>query len=59
MTWDYRENSAYPQPICIVHLLTPPTHSSVVEGTRESLDRLDLDYVDIIFAHCPDVTGSS
>jgi aryl-alcohol dehydrogenase-like predicted oxidoreductase len=32
------------------------TASSIVEGTRTSLDRLGLDYVDIIFAHCPDVT---
>jgi aryl-alcohol dehydrogenase-like predicted oxidoreductase len=28
----------------------------VIEGTRASLDRLGLDYVDIVFAHCPDAT---
>ena len=31
--------------------------SSIIEGTRESLDRLQLDYVDVIFAHRPDPTG--
>jgi len=31
--------------------------SSIIEGTRESLARLRLDYVDIIFAHRPDITG--
>ena len=30
---------------------------SIIEGTRESLDRLQLDYVDVIFAHVPDYTG--
>ncbi|KAI0348242.1 voltage-gated potassium channel beta-2 subunit [Trametopsis cervina] len=28
----------------------------IIEGTRESLDRLQLDYVDVIFAHVPDYT---
>lgn len=28
----------------------------MIEGIRASLDRLGLDYVDIVFAHCPDVT---
>lgn len=30
---------------------------SIIEGTKESLERLQLDYVDIIFAHRPDPTG--
>ncbi|KAH0825956.1 NADP-dependent oxidoreductase domain-containing protein [Lanmaoa asiatica] len=29
----------------------------IVEGTKESLERLGLDYVDVIFAHRPDVSG--
>ncbi|KIP10534.1 hypothetical protein PHLGIDRAFT_85056 [Phlebiopsis gigantea 11061_1 CR5-6] len=28
----------------------------IIEGTKESLDRLQLDYVDVIFAHRPDPT---
>lgn len=32
---------------------------SVIEGTRESLERLQLEYVDVIFAHVPDYTGMS
>ena len=30
---------------------------SIIEGTKESLERLQLDYVDVIFAHRPDSTG--
>lgn len=30
--------------------------SSIIEGTMESLERLGLDYVDVIFAHRPDKT---
>jgi len=30
---------------------------SIIEGTKESLQRLKLDYVDVIFAHRPDPTG--
>ncbi|KAG8219206.1 NADP-dependent oxidoreductase domain-containing protein [Butyriboletus roseoflavus] len=29
---------------------------SIIEGTKESLKRLSLDYVDVIFAHRPDVS---
>lgn len=32
---------------------------SIIEGTKESLQRLQLDYVDVIFAHRPDPTGTS
>ena len=32
---------------------------SIIEGTQESLARLGLDYVDIIFAHRHDHTGTS
>ena len=31
---------------------------SVIEGTQESLKRFQLDYVDIIFAHRADHTGT-
>jgi aryl-alcohol dehydrogenase-like predicted oxidoreductase len=31
--------------------------NSIVEGTRESLDRMGMDYVDVIFAHRYDVTS--
>lgn len=30
---------------------------SIIEGTREALERLRLDYVDVIFAHRHDFTG--
>lgn len=32
---------------------------SIIEGTKECLARLQMDYVDIIFAHRPDPTGES
>ena len=32
---------------------------SIIEGTQESLARLGLDYVDIIFAHRHDHSGTS
>lgn len=32
------------------------TKKSIIEGTKESLERLQLDYVDILFAHRPDPT---
>jgi aryl-alcohol dehydrogenase-like predicted oxidoreductase len=31
---------------------------SIIEGTKECLARLQLDYVDVIFAHRPDRTGA-
>jgi aryl-alcohol dehydrogenase-like predicted oxidoreductase len=30
---------------------------SIIEGTKESLQRLQLEYVDILFAHRPDPSG--
>lgn len=30
---------------------------SIIEGARASLDRLGLEYVDVLFAHRPDATG--
>lgn len=30
---------------------------SIIEGTKESLERLGLAYVDVIFAHRPDASG--
>lgn len=33
--------------------------NSIIEGTKKSLERLQLDYVDVIFAHRPDHTGTS
>lgn len=35
----------------------PQTYNSIIEGTRESLGRLGLSYVDIIFAHRHDHNG--
>ena len=32
-------------------------HESIIEGTQEALKRLQMDYVDVIFAHRPDKTG--
>lgn len=32
---------------------------SIIEGTRESLERMGLDYVDVLFAHRYDNTGVS
>lgn len=39
--------------------LYPRNHSfgSIIEGTQQSLSRLGLDYVDVIFAHRPDYTS--
>lgn len=34
------------------------TVCSIIEGTRESLARLGLEYVDVIFAHRADHTGA-
>jgi hypothetical protein len=30
---------------------------SIIEGTKESLERLQMDYVDILFAHRCDING--
>lgn len=30
---------------------------SIIEGTKESLERLQMDYVDVVFAHRPDPTS--
>ena len=30
---------------------------SIIEGTQASLERLGLDYVDVIFAHRPDYSS--
>ena len=35
-----------------------PTFFSIIEGTKESLVRLGMDYVDVIFAHRHDDHGS-
>ena len=43
--------------ITSIYLILMPESISVIEGTREALARLGLDYVDIIFAHRPDRTG--
>ena len=39
--------------------MTHKTLTSIIEGTKEALERLQLDYVDVIFAHRPDPTGMS
>jgi aryl-alcohol dehydrogenase-like predicted oxidoreductase len=31
-------------------------HKSIIEGTRDSLQRLQIDYVDVVFAHRYDIT---
>ena len=31
--------------------------NSIIEGTKKCLERLQMDYVDVIFAHRPDHTG--
>lgn len=31
---------------------------SIIEGTKEALERLQMDYVDVIFAHRPDPTST-
>ena len=49
-----RGNSKYLIECCLREVLNV---SSIIEGTKESLQRLKLDYVDIIFAHRPDPTG--
>jgi aryl-alcohol dehydrogenase-like predicted oxidoreductase len=42
----------------MIHDIIANTIISIIEGTRESLARLGLDYVDILFAHRPDHTGT-
>ena len=39
--------------------MTHNISTSIIEGTKEALERLQLDYVDVIFAHRPDPTGMS
>lgn len=53
-----RENSTrWIQPCMQVALNGYLLVHSIIEGTKESLQRLQLDYVDIIFAHQPDPSG--
>ena len=49
-----RGNSKHLIECCLREVLNVP---SIIEGTKESLQRLKLDYVDIIFAHRSDPTG--
>lgn len=57
-----RGNSAYPSLLSlrsgwhINHLVL--VRYSIIEGTKASLQRLGLEYVDVIFAHRPDITGA-
>ena len=37
--------------------LSTEFYHSIIEGTKEALERLQLDYVDVILAHRPDNTG--
>lgn len=39
--------------------ITAGVGGSIIEGTKKSLERLQLDYVDVIFAHRPDHSGAS
>lgn len=34
------------------------TGYSIIEGTKECLERLQMDYVDVVFAHRADNTGN-
>ena len=43
----------------LITLILDTRVGSIIEGLRESLDRLQLDYVDVVFAHRPDPTGKS
>ena len=55
-----RGNSGYPaSPYSHEKLmvLSRIFHNSIIEGTRESLARLGLSYVDVIFAHRHDHNG--
>lgn len=48
------------QCVDLLSVWLPPTlilEPSIIEGTQLSLDRLGLDYVDVIFAHRPDSSG--
>ena len=57
MTVASPENSRSSKYIILSTLLI--YHPSIIEGTKEALERLQLDYVDVIFAHRPDPTGMS
>ena len=39
--------------------VTEALSNSIIEGTRDSLNRLGLEYVDVLYAHRPDRTGRS
>jgi aryl-alcohol dehydrogenase-like predicted oxidoreductase len=45
-------HDAHPSPSSNVSLVF-----SIIEGTQGCLERLGVDYVDVIFAHRPDPTG--
>lgn len=47
----YLENSQFTLSASTPRLLT---RFSIIEGTQASLERLGLDYVDVLFAHRPD-----
>lgn len=42
---------------CQAETIRVLNNHSIIEGTKESLERLQMDYVDVIFAHRPDPTG--
>jgi len=44
--------------ICHLELGLLTVYRSIVEGLKGSLERLGLDYVDVVFAHRPDYTGT-
>ena len=41
------------------YFVTEAHSNSIIEGTRDSLNRLGLEYVDVLYAHRPDRTGRS
>ena len=58
-TEDFRGNSAWQHKFRIPDFTEQMKLFSIIEGTQESLARLGLDYVDIVFAHRHDHNGIS
>ena len=57
MLEDCPESSKYLQLNVILQTIKCTTGLSIIEGIQESLARLQLDYVDILFAHRSDPNG--
>ena len=59
MSLDNRRNASSVPSLEIVPMANWITADldSIVEGTKKCLERLQMDYVDVIFAHRPDHSG--